>query len=261
MITGKDSKDGKEYAKTSDNATGCTFESTPYDVDLPGHPLRIWDTAGLNEAAKGAVDFKTAISNIYKLTRTLDNGVNLLVYCVRTRITDHTVQNYKMFKAFCGGKVDIVLVITAMENCLDEAAWWTNNVEAFEKQGIEVVDHACVATLRLEGKEKEYEAWRTKVQDMITKRYHSTPWVMEKDSWFMLVVTKLIELLFDGPSKRSRRLYQGLRSSGFSRKNAREAARKYDASCQTEKRVKSAPLVYIDELAKLTTSLSRKSQN
>ncbi|KZP12921.1 P-loop containing nucleoside triphosphate hydrolase protein [Athelia psychrophila] len=251
---------GRDCAKTSDDATGCTFASIPYNVDLPGHRLRIWDTAGLNQGAQARTDFKTAVGNIYTLTRKLE-GVNLLVYCIRpSRITDNMVRNYNMFRAFCSGKVDIVLVITAMENSLDEGAWWTKNVAAYERAGIKVLDHACVSTLRLEGKDEDYGAWRTKVQDMITTRYLRAPWVVEKDGWLVLAVTKLIEVTFDGPSNRSRQLYEGLRTIGHSKKNAREAARKYDASChQGAKRGRSAPLVCRDEPAKLTMSLSRSS--
>ncbi|KZP20469.1 hypothetical protein FIBSPDRAFT_932176 [Athelia psychrophila] len=231
MITGKDSKDGKNYAQTSEDATGCTFESTPYDVDLPDFPaLRIWDTAGLNEAETGAVNFKQAVSNIYKLTRIMDGGVHLLVYCVRHRITDHMVQNYKMFRAFCGGEVPIVLVITALENCLDRSMWWTNNAKAFVNAGIEVIDHACVATVRQEGREEEFMQWTVAVRRMIDTRCLKDPWKMEKDGWFVMAVTKLVELLFNGPSNMSRELYKGLRKGGVSKEDARRVAREYDAS-------------------------------
>ncbi|KZP12923.1 P-loop containing nucleoside triphosphate hydrolase protein [Athelia psychrophila] len=231
---------GTDCAQTSDDATGCTFASTPYGIDLPEHSLRIWDTAGLNEDSHGAIDFKTAVSNIYKLTRDLD-GVNLFVYCVRSRITDNMVQNYKMLRAFCAGYVPIVLVITAMENCYDKDAWWEKNVAAFERAGIHVVGHVCVATLRQKGMEKEFMAWTEAVRRMIEEHYLRTPWVMEKDSWFRLAVTKLIEVLFDGPSNRSRQLYEGLIHTGFSKKDAQEAARAYDASSSRSKESKKVP--------------------
>ncbi|KZP16937.1 P-loop containing nucleoside triphosphate hydrolase protein, partial [Athelia psychrophila] len=178
---------GMDCAKTSDGAVGCTFQSTSYDVDLPDHSLIIWDTAGLNEGQKGNINFTEAAGNIYKLTYQLD-GVNLLVYCVRSRITNNMVQNYNMFRAFCDDEVPIVLVITAMENCPDGDVWWASNIHHFEKEGIEVVDHACVSTLKGYG-EGKYEAWRAEVQDMIAKHYLRTPWVMAKESWFVWAVT------------------------------------------------------------------------
>ncbi|KZP22221.1 hypothetical protein FIBSPDRAFT_953064 [Athelia psychrophila] len=227
---------GRDCAETSENVTGCTFASTPYNVDLPDFPLlKIWDTAGLNEGAQGKVHFKAAVSNIYTLTRTLDNGVNLLVYCVRGRITEAMVQNYNMFNALCGGKVPIVLVITALERCNDRSGWWEKNAGAFTKAGIEVKGHACVSTMTMEGREKEereeeHTAWVKAVRDVIAANYLQAPWVMEKDNWFRLMVAKLIEVLFgeSWPSDMNMKLYQGHRNNGFTREEAQEVVRGYE---------------------------------
>ncbi|KZP04594.1 hypothetical protein FIBSPDRAFT_694748, partial [Athelia psychrophila] len=138
---------GQPRAKVANSATGVTFSSDPYDVDLPGGQLlRIWDTAGLNEAPGGKINAQTAIGNLYKLTRSLDS-VHLLVYCVRQRITESTVKNYKMFNAFCDGKVPIALVVTGLELDPKIREWWRNNRESFQGEGIKVVAHACVATV------------------------------------------------------------------------------------------------------------------
>lgn len=222
---------GGQLAKTSDSAVGTTFSSDPYDVDLPGgHAITLWDTAGLNEAETGRVDPKKAISNIYNLTCTL-GGVNLLVFCLRGKITNNAVKNYNMFNSFCDGKVPIVLVVTGMEHrSPDDKQWWQSNSVAFNRAGINVVDHACVSTLRLPGREADFEIWSSMVQEMITRRYLKTPWAMERESWFVLVVTKLMEALFDGPSERSKKLYNGLRIHGVSKQDARKAVREYEAA-------------------------------
>lgn len=247
---------GKDCAKTSDAATGCTFASTSYDVDLPdGLALKIWDTAGLREAASGEVDFKKAVSNIYELTRVLD-GVHLLVYCIRGEITDRTVQNYEMFNTFCDGKVPIAIVITGLENRGNIDTWWGENTAAFNRAGMEILDHVCVATLRLQGRDEDYAAWTATVRGMISKRCLLTPWVVEKDRWFVSAVAKLTEVSFDGLSNGSKKLYQGLINNGFSKEEAQRAAREYDVS---SKQIKVSPLVCMDE-PKLTMSLSRKSR-
>ena len=229
MIAGKD----EPLARTSDSAVGTTFSSDPYDVDFPnGYAITLWDTAGLNEADTGKVDHKTAISNIYDLTRVLD-GVDLLVFCLRGKITNNAVKNYKMFNSFCDGKVPIVLVVTGMEyRSPGDGRWWEENSKAFETAGIMVVDHACVATLKLPGREADYEKWTTMVRDMVQKRCLPTPWVMESESWFVLVITKLLEALFDGPSGGSKKLDRALKIQGVSKEGRQRAVKDYEALTQ-----------------------------
>ncbi|KAF7982833.1 hypothetical protein HWV62_25788 [Athelia sp. TMB] len=228
MIAGRD----RPLARTSDSAVGTTFSSDPYHVDWPGGPpITLWDTAGLNESETGKVDPKKAISNIYELTRTL-NGVDLLVFCLRGKITNNAVRNYNMFNSFCDGKVPIVLVVTGMEHRspTDTQIWWKENSKAFDRAGIHVVDHACVATLKLPGREADYKTWTEMVRGMIERRCLPTPWTMESDNWFVMVVTKLLEALFDGPSERSKKLYKGLMMHGISRVDARRVVKEYEAS-------------------------------
>ena len=84
-------------ATTASSAEGCTFESKSYDVTIGNTKIRLWDTAGLNEGDYGKVDLKRAIAGLYNLATNLQNGVSLLVYCIRGRITRATVANYMMF--------------------------------------------------------------------------------------------------------------------------------------------------------------------
>ncbi|KZP12313.1 hypothetical protein FIBSPDRAFT_836354, partial [Athelia psychrophila] len=93
---------GREISKVANTARGCTFQSTSYDMNIGARTFRLWDTAGMNENEKGSVAAKDAIINLYKLMDGLQSGVGLLVYCMRGRIKETTVKNYKLFyEGFC----------------------------------------------------------------------------------------------------------------------------------------------------------------
>jgi hypothetical protein len=88
-----------------------------------------------------------AVINVYKLICSLEDGVNLLVYCVHgPRIKESTVNNHKMFySVFCKKKVPIVIVIviTGLENEDNMDAWWNENELAFMKHNMHFSDHLC----------------------------------------------------------------------------------------------------------------------
>ncbi|KAF7969658.1 hypothetical protein HWV62_26700 [Athelia sp. TMB] len=235
---------GKEVAEITDSGAVTTFASHPYDIDLPsGHAITLWDTAGLDEMQTGKVDANKAISDIYALTRTL-HGVHLLICCLRGRIGDATVRNYNLLNSFCDGQVPIVLVINGSEH--RSASWWDENSASFAEVGINAVDHACVDTRRLPGRERDYAMWTTMVRDMIVKRYLRLPWVMEGNSWSSLVVMKLVEVLFDGYSERSKGLYEGLLNNGYSKEDARKAAKQYEATLKKQKPNHHQPTISAD---------------
>ncbi|KZP06632.1 ankyrin, partial [Athelia psychrophila] len=182
---------GRDFAEVSSGANGCTFESTGYDIDIPGGPaVRIWDTAGLEEGATGTVNTVEAISNIYKLTRNLEDGVSLLVYCVRGRITNSTIKNYKMFKGFCDGKVPIALVVTALEHERNKDAWWMKNAQRYLRAGVAVDDHACITTLKLSEWAEDYASSRTAMYVMLNRAYLRTPWKMDRKHWVKRYISK-----------------------------------------------------------------------
>ncbi|KZP32054.1 hypothetical protein FIBSPDRAFT_925458 [Athelia psychrophila] len=182
---------GRDAAQVSSSVNGCTFESTGYDIDIPEGPaVRIWDTAGLEEGAAGTVDTAEAISNIYKLTRNLEDGISLLVYCVRGRITNSTVRNYKMFKGFCDGKVPIALVVTALEYERNKDAWWTKNVQRYLRAGVDVDDHACITTLKVSEWAEDYDSSTAAVCAMLNRAYLRTPWKMERKDWVKRCISK-----------------------------------------------------------------------
>jgi len=228
---------GEDVAETSSGATGCTFESKSYEVEVEGVPLVLWDTSGLNEGEKGSVAAKDAVVQVYRLIQSLEkDGVSLLVFCVRgPRIRESTIKNYQLFySAFCMAKVPIVLVVTGLENEEPMDAWWRKNKEAFDIQGMQFNGHACVTATKGRMKQgryihaDEYEESRVEVRKLILDARHTVPWKMKRVPWFVAIVKQIGRMInsmlgfsmFDcGMS-----LYELLRAhAGFSDKEAREA--------------------------------------
>ncbi|KAJ2923524.1 hypothetical protein H1R20_g13570, partial [Candolleomyces eurysporus] len=127
---------GHDAARTSSSTNGCTFESTSYSHHLSGHDLVLWDTAGLNEGDQGTVTPMSAVKRLYNLLKSLEDGVSLLVFCIRApRINDAAHKNWLLFhEIICQRRVPIVMAITHLENedCMDD--WWTENENRFRGQ-------------------------------------------------------------------------------------------------------------------------------
>lgn len=186
---------GHDIAKTSSGSSGCTFESQSYDLNIEDSSFRLFDTAGLNEGKKGTVSPTDAVINVYKLIRSLEDGVNLLVYCVRgPRIKESTVNNYKMFySVFCKEKVPIIIVITGLENEDNMDAWWDENEVAFTKHSMHFSDHVCGTATK--GKrdrfDEEYTETATKLRRLLKTVSLAEPWRMETTSWFVTTMKGL----------------------------------------------------------------------
>jgi GTPase Era involved in 16S rRNA processing len=191
---------GKDVAEISSKAMGCTFESKSYEVEVKGIPLVLWDTSGLNEGEKGQVAAKKAIGQVYHLIQSMENnGVSLLVFCVRgPRITETTIKNYQLFySTFCLAKVPIALVVTGLENEEPMDAWWPENKDAFDNQGMMFHGHACITATKgkiKEGRyihEEEFEESRVKVRKLIVDTRATQPWRMNRVHWFIATVKQI----------------------------------------------------------------------
>ncbi|KAG2346145.1 hypothetical protein BDR05DRAFT_66499 [Suillus weaverae] len=142
-----------QRAKTSSDATACTFSYQCYAVDISDQSYVLFDTAGLNEGNISAVPAAKAETELKSLLRGLmspgSDGIGLLVYCVRsTRAHQALIRNYDLFySVICRKKVPIVVVITGLENEADMQAWWHTNAKEFKSRGMHFQDHACVTTL------------------------------------------------------------------------------------------------------------------
>ena len=186
---------GSKVAAISGGAVGCTFESTSYLANIGGSEFRLHDTAGLNEGEDGTVPAKEAVVNLYKLIRRLEDGVSLLVYCVRgPKIKDTTVKNYKIFyEAFCQKQVPVAIVVTGLENEESMEGWWAENEASFTKYGMRFDGHACVTATK--GKknrfEEEYEESVKIVRDLISACSATLPWKKEAKSWFLAVLESI----------------------------------------------------------------------
>jgi len=104
---------GSRVAEVSDSPSGCTSSnkrnSIPHEED---NNYTFWDTPGLNEDREGSVSSQAAVQGLLKLVN--DQGVNLLMYCIRGRLVNRIRVNYDLFWGIiCREKVPIVLVVRA----------------------------------------------------------------------------------------------------------------------------------------------------
>jgi len=108
-------------------------------------------SSGLNEGSEGKVPAAIAKKNLNKFFRALrqEDGVHLLVYCVRGERASVALKNYKAFSsAICRSDVPIVLVVTCLENFQPMmATWWDNNEDRLAQYGIPFSGHACITTV------------------------------------------------------------------------------------------------------------------
>jgi len=188
-----------DIAGISSGAAGCTFQSTPYQVEITGVPYNIYDTAGLDEGDAGNVPKPEAAVQLYKLIRSLKEGVNLLIFCMRgPRIKDAAHKNWRLFhEIFCRKQVPIVIAITGLE--LEEGPmddWWCRNKGSFQRYGMNPSGFACITATK--GKRMksgaymlmdEYEESKQKVWRMIKANHLEQPWKAEKIEWFSDIVS------------------------------------------------------------------------
>jgi len=184
-------------ADISSGARGCTFESRSFDIDVLGHPTTIWDTAGLDEGDAGRIPKSEAIVLLYKLLRSLSDGVSLLMFVMRApRIKGSVPQNWKLFyEIICQKKVPIVIVITGLENEENMDEWWWENKGAFQNYDIHPTGFACITASRgkrnRDGRGKfddEYENSREKVQRLIRSTCLTSPWCVPAAEWFKNII-------------------------------------------------------------------------
>ncbi|KAF7982823.1 hypothetical protein HWV62_25768 [Athelia sp. TMB] len=228
---------GAADAATSTSAVGCTTKRTDYDVDLvrsdgsETKPIKLWDTAGLNETSRGSVSTADAIADLYRLIQELNPaGISLLIYCVRGRIHETTVKNYNMCMNFCRRKVPIVLVVTGLEHEENRNDWWKENKQHFTEKGMEFTACACAVTF--EGPEKkhaqQYRDSATDVQEMILDAINNSPGGdpcgPDSKSGFMESATRLMRVVLARPQIGNMELYRALISQGCSQTEARVKA-------------------------------------
>jgi hypothetical protein len=235
--------EGYTKADVADRASGVTFHNACYEKMIGETAFKIYDTVGLDEGPAGTVPAKTAIENLYRLIRHLDDGVNLLVYVMRaSRITSTARENYMMFyDIFCDRKVPIVIIITGLENRESMDGWWQENVAIFKERQMVFSGHACITAT--EGKQKdgvtsyavEYEDSRWRVESLISRSFNVDPWKLPTAPWFTSVAIGLYNIfahLFGfNPKAYARELSQALQKyAGLSQEEALKEARRIESS-------------------------------
>ncbi|CAA7263831.1 unnamed protein product [Cyclocybe aegerita] len=187
---------GSDAAATSGGGRGCTFQSAGYDIVIGKKNFRIHDTAGLEEGEKGRVPAHDAIVQLYKLLRSLEDGVSLLVFCMKApRVKKSGQHNWILFHdIMCQSKVPIAIVVTGLEEEDDMDEWWEDNEDVFREYGMLSHGHACITAIR--GKKKngrfifqeEYDESKVKVENMIRKCYKVEQRRLDKVQWFRRVL-------------------------------------------------------------------------
>jgi 50S ribosome-binding GTPase len=204
-------------AVVSSSVNGCTFASARYTVNIQGSTFNIYDTAGLDEGDNGTVPKNDAIVQLFRLLKSLDTGVSLLVFCMRgPRIKEAAHRNWRLFhEIICRNKVPIIMAITGLEQeeVMDE--WWVRNKGAFQKYGMNAQGVGCITATR--GKlsrsgghrfDEEYEESREKMWRLLRAHHLETPWRMEPIEWFSTIVnvtyeSRLCSFLFGMKEKRT----------------------------------------------------------
>jgi GTP-binding protein EngB required for normal cell division len=179
---------GKDVAKVSNEASGCTFKNASYEATIDNTTFVIYDTAGLNEGDQGRVPHFKAIQELYTLIRRLD-GVSLLIYCMRGRVKENSSANWILFnQVICGGKVPTIAVVTGLDDLTDPDAWWRNerNQAAFRSCKIKPNAVGCVVSFPglLGEYEDVYAKSQEKLRRLIMENHLRKPWSQEKEKWF-----------------------------------------------------------------------------
>jgi tRNA U34 5-carboxymethylaminomethyl modifying GTPase MnmE/TrmE len=191
---------GSDHAPTSSSAMGCTFQSNRYPHEVLGHNLVLWDTAGLNEGDQGTVTDTEAVASLYRLLQDLEDGVSLLVFCIRApRINPAAHKNWILFREIiCQKKVPIVMVVTHLENEESMDGWWLQNENSFRKYGMNPCSEhgsgvACITASKgrlRRGRhafQDEYEESQEKIRQLIVDNHLRIPYRVRAVEWFQTI--------------------------------------------------------------------------
>jgi predicted GTPase len=143
---------GRDVARTSPDAPTSTLDHTPYEVTLENQLFKLWEVSSI--ASMGffrGLFAKRRMKKTYKKLYS-DDGVYLLLYCMRnSRAQGTLVTDYKKFSSIIGstaGHVPVAAVVTCLEDYpLDMDDWWKKNKRIFERKGMKFSKHACITAL------------------------------------------------------------------------------------------------------------------
>ncbi|KAG1896019.1 uncharacterized protein F5891DRAFT_1150921 [Suillus fuscotomentosus] len=146
---------GCDVAQTSSDAPPCTLRHTSHQVSLAGREFKLWEASSIESMGFFRTLFaKWRLKKSYKkLYR--DDGVYLLLYCMRgSRAQRALIKDYKFFTDIVGstatvaGGVPVAAVVTCLEDYpKDMDVWWTKNIDNLERLGMRFSAHACITSL------------------------------------------------------------------------------------------------------------------
>ncbi|KZP22227.1 P-loop containing nucleoside triphosphate hydrolase protein [Athelia psychrophila] len=229
---------GEDVAITSSDLTKCTFDSKPYDVELAeGFTVTLWDTAGLDQ---GSCSDKDTIRRVCELILRLEQGVILLVFCLRGRIHEGALENYEMFRKLCHSTVPMVVVVSGLEREPNKVEWWSRNEVAFTRASMKFNYHACIVGTRgsripntnsfVYG--EAYDASVAEVKAIINTAYHTYltgPRNQERQEWFARILA-MIRMLFPGSNSEmvdADKLDQKLKKLGLAKEDREDIIKVY----------------------------------
>ncbi|KAF5326019.1 hypothetical protein D9611_001006 [Ephemerocybe angulata] len=208
---------GHDQAPVAGAAVGCTLESKGYEGEINGQPYMFWDTCGLNEGEGGKIPDMKAAAALYHLLCNLEDGVSLLVFCMRgPRITEIKYSNWELFReVICQKEVPTVLAVTHLEQ-EELDGWWSENQAAFKRAKIrpdkarhrefqqEEWDEihsdpgvACITATKGKVKrnqylyQEEYDASCAKIRKLVFEAHLPEPWKLERVEWFQRVTREV----------------------------------------------------------------------
>ncbi|KAJ8593070.1 kinase-like protein [Rhizopogon salebrosus TDB-379] len=143
---------GRDAAPTSADAPTCTLEHTPYEITLENKRFKLWEVSSL-----ASMGFFRRLFTKWRMKKTYkklysDDGVYLLLYCMRNSRAHGTLaSDYKLFTSIVGstaGRVPVAAVVTCLEDYpMDMDDWWTKNELNLEREGMKFSKHACIMAL------------------------------------------------------------------------------------------------------------------
>ena len=178
---------GKDIAKTSNDAGGCTMDSKDYQFDIGFRQVTLWDTVGLNEPAMGVNSYYDAMVKAHALIRKLSEagGVDLLLLCIRgQRIPPSATTNYRLFyEILCNKQVPIALVITHLEKEPRMEDWWVRNEATILQCGIRTCGHASITGLAEEV--QKYKESKHAMSRLLSQYDNSGRFSMPLEVWYI----------------------------------------------------------------------------
>ncbi|KAG2036987.1 hypothetical protein BDR03DRAFT_399675 [Suillus americanus] len=145
---------GGDAAQTSPDGATCTLTHTPHKINLGPHTFKLWEVSSIESMGFFKTFFKQwTLKKQYKRLYK-DDGVYLLLYCMRgSRAQRALLRDYNFFTGIVGstagpGRVPVAAVVTSLEDYPENMDnWWTNNKDNLERLGMSFSAHACITSL------------------------------------------------------------------------------------------------------------------